>query len=419
MKNLLGNKVVIGAILIVLVVGVGVVMLAKGQDTSITFRQLHQDVITNADLWSNSPEILSAGYGFDSIIGVDGEEKEVRAVGGTWNKIVCSDGKVPARSALTSSSTPKNVSVVFDNTVNQKDGLPVVFSWPILPSTLNHTDFVVTLNTGETLTSEAASIFPNFEYNERHVAVIFADFGNRLLPDEPGARFVTRVEVVKDATPLMLVGPQGPVSAVGLFKASDSTPYQSGPYLVGAKLNRFSSEGEGGPMFLASNLPNDGKALYGDAAQYRLRIFTSGGFSPDGVRGVLPTEFERYFRLHVKTADGKTLLITKANTDYPVDGGVIRVLGLAELGLAQSTYDDCYVEDHDNYIDIMLSSDEAAMRQITFVEIPATGDYDPFYNPGGPGNNPTEGVRYTASGPADLEPVIMALDDPMTVTYKK
>ncbi len=416
------------ALLVLCAVSLTRVGLIQAQQArpSLTFRQLHQDVLIDSDFWSSQPAILSAGYGFDGIIGVDGGEKEVRDAGGTWNKATCINGKTPARSVLTSSSTSDNVTVVFDNRVDHKDGLPVVFSWPILPSTLNHTDFLVTLNTGETLTPEAVSIFPNFEYNERHVAVIFGDFGNRLLPDENDARYVTRVEVVNDDTPLMLVGPRGPVSAVGLFKESKTSPYQSGPYLVGAKLSRLSTRGEGGPRFLGSNLPNDGKALYGGAAQYRLRLLTSGGFSPDGVRGVLPTEFARYFRLQAKTSDGKTVLITQPNEDYPIDGGVIRVLGLADLGLVASVdrqgkpdiaYDDCYVEDHDNYIDIILRGDETAMRRITFVEIPAAGDYAPFYNPGGPGNNPPPGVRYTAPGPYDLEPVMMALDDPLTVTY--
>lgn len=389
-----------------------VVVWLRQRDETLTFQLLHQDTIINADLWSSEPEMLSAGYGFDNIIGVEGEEAEVRAAGGTWNTVTCTD---PARSVLTSSSTPNTVAAGFDNSAEFADGLPVVFSWPILPSTLNHTDFLVTLNTGETLTPDAAGIYPNYEYNERHVAVIFGDFGNRLLPDEQGALYVTRVEVVEDDTPLMLLGSEGLVSAVGLFKESDSSPYESGPYLVGAKLNRLSIEGEGGPRFLGANQPNHGTALYGDAGEYRLRIYTTGGFSPDGVRGVLPTEFERYFRIHVQ--DGETVLITQPNVDYEVSGGSIRVLGLADLGLAQATYDDCYVEDHDNYIDIILAGDEAAMRQITFLEIPAEGDYDPFYNPGGPGNHPTPNTRYTAPGPADLEPVIIALDDPLTVTY--
>jgi hypothetical protein len=421
------TKIALGVV-VLLVIGAAFVLIRIQQsDTSILFRQLHQDVIINADIWSFEPEILSAGYGFDGIIGIEGGEAEVRAAGGTWNTVTCTNGAEPPRNVLTSSATADAVFNTFDGRASADDGLPIVFSYPILPSTLNHTDFLVTLNSGETLTPDAAGIFPNFEYNERHVAVIFGDFGNRLLNGEEGVRYTVRVEVVEDSTPLMLLGPDGLVSAVGLFKDSDSSPYESGPYLVGAKLNHLSSEGEGGPRFLSANLPNDGRTLYGDEAEYRLRVYTSGGFSPDGVRGVLPTEFARFFRVHVQGTDGETVLLTEIGVDYAVNGGVVRVLGLADLGLAESfdgqgnpvvAYDDCYVEDHDNYIDIILTGDEAAVRHITAVEIPAEGDYDPFYNPGGPGNNPTSGVRYTAPGPADLEPVLIALDDPMTVSYE-
>jgi hypothetical protein len=395
---------------------------ARGLVPSLTYSLLARDIVIDADLWSPRPEILSAGYGFDGIIGVNGGEPEVRAAGGTWNTVTCTNGAAPARSVLTSSSTTRDVITVFDGPARHADGLPVVFSWPIVPSTLQHTDFLVTLNTGETSVPTSASIYPNFEFNERHVAVIFGDFGNRLLPGEPGARFVTRVEVVADATPLTLVGPSGLVSAVGLSRDSSSTPYASGPFLVGAKLNRLSTLGEGGPRFLSGNLPNDGRALYGPIARFRLRVLTSGGFSPDGVQGVRPTDFERFFRLHAEGPAGELVLITESDVDYRVAGGTVRVLGLADLGLAETAdgqvvYDDCYVEDHDNYIDIVLAGDEAAVCHITHVEIPASGDYDPFYNPGGPGNDPTPGVRYTAPGPPDLEPVVIALDDPLTVTY--
>ena len=54
---------------------------------------------------------------------------------------------------------------------------------------------------------------------------------------------------------------------------------------------------------------------------------------------------------------------------------------------------------------------------MTFVEIPSLeGGYRAFYNPGGPGPEPFEGVRYAAPGPPDLEPVVIALDDPMRVS---
>ena len=51
------------------------------------------------------------------------------------------------------------------------------------------------------------------------------------------------------------------------------------------------------------------------------------------------------------------------------------------------------------------------------VEVPSLeGGYRALYNPGGPGPEPFEGVRYAAPGPPDLEPVIIALDDPMRVS---
>lgn len=37
--------------------------------------------------------------------------------------------------------------------------------------------------------------------------------------------------------------------------------------------------------------------------------------------------------------------------------------------------------------------------------------------PGGPGNNPTKGNRYTSPVPSRVRPVIDALHDPMTVTF--
>jgi hypothetical protein len=53
-------------------------------------------------------------------------------------------------------------------------------------------------------------------------------------------------------------------------------------------------------------------------------------------------------------------------------------------------------------------------RSVMHVEIPSlAGGYKAFYNPTGLGPEPLDGVRHTESGPADLEPVIIAIDDPM------
>jgi hypothetical protein len=376
---------------------------------------LLEDVLINADLWSDKPEIMSAGYGFQGIQGVPQGESYVIAAGGAWETVITPN---PPYRALTSAAAPSGISTSFGYPTYYADAIPVVFSWPVLPSTVSPTDFSVTLNTGEVVTPYVASINPNLEFNERSVVVMFGSFGNRLAPGQRGAIYPINVAVVKG---LKLVGPNGPVSAVGLAKDS-SNPYEpnSGPTLLAAKLSTMNIIGEGIGCCTAfsSGYPNNGVSYYGVSnAQYRLRLYTTGGFSPDGVAAVLPTGFSTFFKIQVTHMDGSQSWITQTGVPYTFPEGVIEVVGLADLGLAGTAINDAYVEDFDNYIDIVLKGDEAAMRRITAVEIPASGGYKPFYNPGGPGNNPTPGVIYTSPGPYILQPVTMALDNPLTVTY--
>lgn len=82
-------------------------------------------------------------------------------------------------------------------------------------------------------------------------------------------------------------------------------------------------------------------------------------------------------------------------------------------------------EDHDNYIDICLAGSRDAVAQITGVEMPAGnrtadpyGRYRPMYNPGGPGNDPTPGVKYTHPSAWQLQAVAVALREPGTVTLR-
>jgi hypothetical protein len=395
-----------------------------------TYQVLKQDILINADMWELQPRMIAAGLGFTDIIGVSGldetrpemSERLARAAGGTWNLLT---GATPNLRAYTSAITPQQVATTYGWPVLGCGGLPVEFSWPVRPSTLDATDFLITLNDGSSVIPEVTSISPNFDFNERAVAVLFGKFGNRFGPGDPRARFPVRIEVVGDDTPLQLVGPGGQfVSAVGMGADAPGTPYtdpdvppeqRGGPRLVGAKLTRMSARGDQSPTLFAQASPNDGVTLYGDQAQYRLRLYTSGGFSPDGVRSMYPTEYQRYFRVQATTASGATVLLTEAGVDYLVDGARVRVVGLAELGQPMAVYDDTYVEDHDNQIDIVLAGDEAAMRKITRVEVPSVAPYSPLYNPGGPGNKPTPGVRYSAPSRPHTQVVLQALDDPLTV----
>ena len=56
--------------------------------------------------------------------------------------------------------------------------------------------------------------------------------------------------------------------------------------------------------------------------------------------------------------------------------------------------------------------DEEVAADIASIEC----EYRPLYNPGGPGPEPFPEVRYTEPSPHDLEPVIIALDDPLRVS---
>ena len=384
---------------------------------------LMQDVLIEADIWDAEPKILVANYGFEGIIGVrlPFNEQTVRAAGGTWMDLPADIAAGAAIPTITSAVQAIGVPPVWGVQANTADAMPVVFSWPLLPETVQPSDFEIHLNDGSVVTPVGVSIRPCHEFNERNVAVVIGEFGNRLPPGTPGALFIERTVIVNDGSPLTLVGPGGVLrSAVG-FSLESGNPYRAGdgPRLVGAKLTRMTTAGEDapngpGPAFL----PNDGVALYGANAEYRLRMLTSAGLSPNGVSGVRPDEFSRYFRLHAED-NGSTVVLTEANLDYTLAGGQIRILGLADLGQPGQDLNAAYVEDWDNAIDIVLSGDEAAMRQITAVEIPAVDGYSPFFNPGGPGNDPTPGVAYTVPGPPDLEPVSIEIDDPQTVSLDR
>ena len=410
----------VGILLITLVGEQGTLPIAP-------LNQLHDGRLVAADYWSEEPLILSAGLGFDNIVGLpDVTEETVREAGGSWyGSVTCTNGEEPAVGSYTSTSSSTVLSRFYKGFSEYDDGLPIVFSWPVATETVDLTDFQFTLNTGEVVFPNSVGMWPNWELNERNIVVVFGDFGNRGLSSEADAVFPVRLDIVEDDTPLLLIGPGGQeFNAVGLSWETDSSPYDSGPKLVGAKLNFVGDEarGEGG-LYLAQVIglmPNDEFSLY-DEGDFRIRVLTTGGFSPDGVTGVHPTMYEDFFRVHVNGADGETVLLEKVGVDYQVAGGTLRVVGLSDLGQRENPekgiyYDGCYTEDRDNYIDIILVGDEEAARNVTFVEIPSLeGGYSAFYNPGGPGPEPFEGVRYTAPGPADMEPVIIALDNPMRV----
>jgi len=413
----------------VLVVGVAGAVLVPRLLRHEAYDDLYNGKLTAADYWTTDPQILSAGLGFVGIVGLPQlDQATVKAAGGAWaSTLNCAAGVTPTDRQRTSAVPSSGLETAYvmapGTTVDHADGLPIVFSWPVLTDTIDPAEFKFTLNTGQVVYPQAAGIVPNWELDERTTVVVFGHFGNRMAYGEEGAEYPIRLDIVGTDKTLTLAGPDGDRSAVGLFATSDHSGYGKGPTLVGAKLNRVDplNAGESGVLGLGSaDLPNDETALYGSAAKFRVRMLTTGGFSPDGVRGLLPTDYGNYFRLRARGVDGSIVVLNKTGVDYHVKGGTLRILGLSDLGRTAGggvTYDDCYTEDRDNQVDIVLSGDDAAARNLTAVEMPGIpGGYRGLYNPGGPGPNPFPGVRYTLASPPVVQSIAQALDNPMRVT---
>ncbi|OKH34034.1 hypothetical protein NIES2119_21240 [[Phormidium ambiguum] IAM M-71] len=391
------------------------------------FQQLHEDVVIYADYYTNEPQILAAGYGFEGIMGIPGLLTEsqiglaVQAGAGIISANLNQNPAVPLRNITSAASVAGITAAGYGNVTDTfLDAMPIEFSHPLLPSTVDPTDIQITLNTGEVVQPLYAALNPNYDFNERQTIVVFGYFGNRLTPGTSGAVYPILVEVVADQTPLTVVTANGLQSAVG-FQQTSSNPFVSGPQLVGAKLSQLSLAGDYAPSRFNANLPNHGYAYYASAIDrplYRLRLFTSGGFSPDGVSGFEPGDFERYFILRGIDSQGQAFTITQDQTTYTTSDGVIQVLGIAELGsgLGSGPY---YTEDHDNQFDIILAGDEAAISKIATVQIPdyTTTNYSPIYNPGGPGDSPVDGLIYTQPAAPQVFPVLNSLDNPRVVSY--
>ena len=406
------------------------VLVLQGREGNL-HSTMYDGRLVSADYWTDRPQILSAGFGFDGIIAVDGDDDaSTHAVGGAYDTTVqCAQAPTDAdRSSVALARGLDPLLLESPGTsIHNVDGTPVVFSWPIRTDTLDPSQFRFTLNTGEVVGVDAITMTPNFELNERNTVVMFSDLGNRGQASDPNARYPIRLDIVDatDGRSLMLAGPSGDISATGLSWTTSKTPYDVGPTLAGAKLNRVDAppQGEGGVSGLGgTTLPNDEGALYGDGPTFRLRMLTTGGFSPDGVRGIRPDDFGTFFRLHATGPDGHDVVLSDVGQQHVVNGGTLTIVGLADTGqkadaAAGVAYDDCYAEDRDNYIDIMLAGDEAAARSITDLEIPGReGGYTSLYNPGGPGRTPYPDRKYTAPGSPSLTPVTMALDNPMRVS---
>ena len=159
---------------------------------------MSNDTLINADLWDEEPKIFTANYAFEGIEGIEGTTQEaIEAAGGAWVQDVparCSQVVFPVR---TSAQTPSGVANGWGWPTYQANGMPIVFSWPVKASTVNNTDFLITLNTGEQVFPDVVSLNPNavrvsfsFCVNSVHVSLLVVVCGRSGTRDPPLSRLV-------------------------------------------------------------------------------------------------------------------------------------------------------------------------------------------------------------------------------------
>jgi len=392
------------------------------------------EAIIAADLWAAEPKILSALPGFDGTIGLEGDADSALAGGATYvtdaqREQLCG----PGFDGPVSSAVPQVVGNLYNCKVapEQHDGFPICFSWPVLPSSIDRTYLLYKRSDGVEFNPNCISTIPNFQYNERHCIVIFDQFLNRLLPNEDEYLYMTELEIVG---PLTLVGPDGPVSMQGTTWTNprDQTAYASGPVFVGARLVPVHDDGEGMPasFFLVSGgntlFPNSASVVYASEGlpieeMYRIRTYYSGGMTPDGLTGLTPAMFDRYFALNFATGQK----LNESSVGLLLDGTTttVTVLGLAETGrsledLEEERYTPCYVDDRDNYIDIIIHvAGDATVLETLLTSFTAFAEQPGLYNPGGPGPFPFESVRYVAPASEQTFPIDVDLNRTREVTY--
>lgn len=395
------------------------------------YTKLHQNILTNSDLWDTTCYIMSAPYAYTGIQGITMNEQAVTRAGSAWNIISTPGASNIAYTGANDATGALPMGYGYPS--YYKAAIPICFNCPVLPeTTTNPRSYEITLNTGEVVHPIMSSIGPNYFYNERACVVLLGNFGNRCASNSVGAQYPTKLAIVDNGTneQLQLVGSSGPVSAVGLSITTGNS-YDSGSTVIAAKLSVMSAAGQDISAPFNNMVPNDGIALYGAAAQFRLRMFISGGmalayYTPSITRAMslMPTDYNQFFQIKV-VANGVPTYLYQNNKTYTIPGfGDIRILGLATRGKAGTLLNDAYTGSASNQIDIVLQGDSAAMALITDVIIPSsgtnpeTGDmYQSLYNPGASGNNPTPGLLYTSGTFRVEHPVTIALSDPRTVNY--
>jgi hypothetical protein len=125
---------------------------------------------------------------------------------------------------------PRTARVMY-NKAYGKDGMPIVFSHELDPSTLDPSDFEITTRNGEVFSVEAVSLMPAEEEYELRTVLLIGEYGNH--PDNPpislkiAGDLMSRTGVnFKGQTKEVIPLPEGPIlSYAEYFSFTKDYPY--------------------------------------------------------------------------------------------------------------------------------------------------------------------------------------------------
>ena len=135
------------------------------------YSQYNCDIIVNSNLYSNEPKILSAG-GFSFLqASMISNKKNIVDIEGNWNDLL--DPNTDNFRAITTSGDPRSYyGSVFPTTAIKFDNMPICFSFPILPSSVDSTQFLIQLNNGMYIKPLKFTFSPNTKFNEKQCMII-------------------------------------------------------------------------------------------------------------------------------------------------------------------------------------------------------------------------------------------------------
>ena len=290
---------------------------------------------------ANEARLLSCVAGLPRCIGVPD-----LASGKAWGCNLVNITTVDGGSEVVSvGPSPQQVQVACSgqNMTNftARDGTPVTFSLPVAMDSVKAEYFQWVMSDGTSRTAECAipNGGPANEGNEQETIAIIGDAGGW------GDVSLVAMEIVG---PLMLIASNGSrVSAEGLRYDGPSLVWENGATLLSARLEEFSTVGEGVVNPLGA-YPNHCRQLF-PSTTHRVRLLWNGGVSLDGQRPITPDRTDLFV-----LKDGDAAL------------AAVAVLGLADLGKLpapppEALHErDTYASDGDNYLDVCLSLDGVA-----------------------------------------------------------